>query len=289
MKKKHRQRIDIVFVFIFCIAFCSIEAQGWKGYEWDVFPVDRRWRQGGFTWGIGLNYPMPYPGQQNRQNISDSSGRVFIYQYKVKGLGKPALNAEVGWFHSFKRPFYFHYFDVLLTWRWWRGAETVVSEMQNSSTGQVLVTEEKGKFSDHTIGLSINLINQYAVSADAFFIHGPGINVDYFLITTRQATFPLLQADYYSPPVGLGQIHYKIGWGWVIKNRWLIIPTLETPVFQIMPFRHIYATLNYYHSRYRPFLLHIRILLLRKKRNDCPPVINPAGIHPDTYQPSEKD
>jgi hypothetical protein len=52
---------------LFTIVSLNGFSQGWKGYEWDVFPVDRRWRQGGLTGSLGINYTLGYPGQQQKQ------------------------------------------------------------------------------------------------------------------------------------------------------------------------------------------------------------------------------
>lgn len=271
---------------LFTIVSLNGFSQGWKGYEWDVFPVDRRWRQGGLTGSLGINYTLGYPGQQQKQTAQLGFFQ-FENDYQSVAKGKIGLNAELGWFHSFKKPFYFHFFDVMLSWKWFRTQQTAqYSQYFNND----LLDQQSFElpWNAHTLGLSINLMNQYPFSPKSFFLHGPGLNFDYPFITSGVSK-PLTGLEYYGDMPVQMQLHYNVGLGFVIKDRWLLIPMLESPIFQIIPFTHIQSTLNVMYCRYRPFLLQIKIMRLRKQKNDCPPVYNPGGIDPKTYQPEKKE
>ena len=67
--------------------------------------------------------------------------------------------------------------------------------------------------------------------------------------------------------------HLKLGYGMKFQNRLFIIPTLETPILKLKQWEGGKSTYGILNSRYRPMLLKVRILWLkRSNKSDCPPV-----------------
>ena len=57
------------------------------------------------------------------------------------------------------------------------------------------------------------------------------------------------------------------------QNRLFIIPSLETPIINFLKWENGKSTYGIFNSRYRPILLKIRILWLKRpSKFDCPPV-----------------
>ena len=59
------------------------------------------------------------------------------------------------------------------------------------------------------------------------------------------------------------------------------MPIIETPIFAIFPFNHIVSTHQYNNTRFRPILLKVRFMFLKKGSKSCPAVFNPMGIDPN--------
>ncbi|CAG0950954.1 hypothetical protein FLAV_00194 [Flavobacteriales bacterium] len=263
-----------------------------KRNDFDVFPLETKYRLGGWLFGIGPTYMLAYPGDKDEivSNLTDTAGSSVILSNNYDALprGRFGLMAELGWFHSFRRPKGIEYIDFGLSYKMLRGSEKFIQ--QNWINNVMLSeTEIKQTFSDHFLSLHFNAVSQRHINGRLFITNALGVNFDYTLIPNRSGGLALPKNGGVTFPVQMPlQLHYKFGFGIRAKERLLIVPTLEMPVFNILAFTHIVSTHPYFNSRYRPMLISVRFMFIRKTKNDCPPVYNPAGVGPDGKSPKLK-
>ncbi|NUM50954.1 MAG: hypothetical protein HUU48_07540 [Flavobacteriales bacterium] len=263
-----------------------------KRNDFDVFPLETKYRLGGWLFGIGPTYMLAYPGDKDEMvsNLTDTAGSSVILSNNYDALprGRFGLMAELGWFHSFRRPRGVEYIDFGLSYKMLRGSKKFIQ--QNWINNVMLSeTEIKQTFSDHFLSLHFNAVSQRHINGRLFITNALGVNFDYTLIPNRSGGLALSKNGGVTFPVQMPlQLHYKFGFGIRAKERLLIVPTLEMPIFNILAFTHIVSTLPYFNSRYRPMLISVRFMFIRKAKNDCPPVYNPAGVGPDGKSPKLK-
>ncbi len=228
----------------------------------------------GWYWGLGLTFMQPYLKEKY-----DSLNTPLSIQYEAAPKGKFGATAEIGFFKMTNRKI-INYRDIGLRWKWFRAGENF-STTTYSGNSVISSVEQKGKSSDHLISLHYNLGYRYDRDDRLFFLNGLGINADYFLFTKRTDS-GLMPGITYQYPQNLSlQLHYFFGIGFVSADKKrIIIPMIETPVLNILPFTHIVSTHPYFNTRFRPILLTVRFLFLRQNKS-CPPVYNPAGIGPE--------
>lgn len=271
----------ILPLFIVNLAILSASAQGYKRNKDDVFPLSERYRLGGLVVGAGITYMQGYNEEKEFFNYADST-TLSSMNYYAKPKGQIGAFAEVGWFHSFKYPTIFEFMDFGLSYKWLRGKEEF-REQAWVDNNMIAENVSLNTFSDHTLSGNINFTSVIHTSENNFVTNAIGANVDYVIapgrgggrvIPGRQLKFPDLYA----------QLHYKLGFGWRLSEKILMIPTLETPILGIYPFTHIKSTLDYFNTRQRPFLLSLRFMFIRERTEDCPPVYNPMGLDPSQYR-----
>lgn len=263
-----------------------------KRNDFDVFPLENQYRLGGWLFGLGPTFMLPYPGDKDEQvsSTTDSLNPPLILStnYDTRPRGLPGIMLELGWFHSFRRPRGIEYIDVGLSYKMLNGYEKYTTQqwINNQMLSEI---EARQAFSDHFLSLNLNAVSQRHINEKLFITNALGINFDYTLIPGRSGGLALPKNGAVQFPVQTPlQLHYKFGFGIRAKERLLIVPTLEMPVFNILAFTHIVSTHPYFNSRYRPMLLSVRFMFIRKAKNDCPPVYNPAGIGPDGKSPKLK-
>ncbi len=263
-----------------------------KRNDFDVFPLETKYRLGGWLFGIGPTYMLAYPGDKDDvvSNTTDTAGAAVIKSnnYDASPRGRFGVMAELGWFHSFRRPRGIEYIDFGLSYKMLRGAEKFSEQIwiNNTMLGETML---KQTFSDHFLSLHFNAVSQRHINGRIFITNALGVNFDYTLIPNRSGGVALPKNGSVSFPVQMPlQLHYKFGFGIRAKERLLIVPTLEMPIFNILAFTHIISTHPYFNSRFRPMLISVRFMFIRKAKNDCPPVYNPAGVGPDGKGPKLK-
>jgi hypothetical protein len=229
----------------------------------------------GWYFGFGLTYMQPYLKETSTFDTLNTR-----YEYEAKPKGKFGATAEIGLFKMTNRKI-INYRDFGLRWKWFRAGEnfTQTSYVNNSVAGSV---EQEGKSSDHLLSLHYNLGYRYDRDERMFFLNGLGLNADYFLIKKRTDSGVMPNVDHQYPNNFVVQMHYFFGIGFVsASKKTIIMPMIETPIVNFMPFTHIVSTHPYFNTRFRPILLTVRFMFLRQNKS-CPPVYNPAGVGPES-------
>ena len=101
-----------------------------------------------------------------------------------------------------------------------------------------------------------------------------------FLSSTYALAFvgdPVLN-DHAFPPDLIAQLHFKLGYGFKLRSKLIMIPAIETPIFSVVPEDQSFGKLQWFSSEYRPLILSVRFLFLRARNGfDCPPPIKHAA------------
>lgn len=243
----------------------------------EVFPEnDFQYKFSGWYWGPGVTYALPLPSKHTK-SFTDSLDNPYTVDFDPGG--KMGLYLEGGRYKILQYSYLFKYLDYGLAYKWLRGAEEFSAVAGAGS----------GKFSDHFLLAHFNLNNVINLSDNSFLQNTIGINADYPLIKTRTPGFGAGETY----PGFIAQLHYKLGIGFKVSDKLMIIPALETPLLSLYPFDFPRSALSYLNSRYRPIIFSLRFLYLRPTGVECPPVYTPdfpGGIIPygqDDMQPVE--
>lgn len=200
-----------------------------------------------------------------------------VLQPAVRPFGSPGIFAEVGRYHMLERWLYFEYLDYSLAYKSLRGTETYeVTTFEKPNLTDLGTSRVVGRFGDHFVSGNLNLTNVFSISSRYMVANTVGLHADYAVLSNRlPGSVNQLSGGF--PPRFLAGFHYKIGFGLKFSSKLMIIPSLETPVLNIVQFESGRSSLGYFNSRYRPLILSIRFMFLREQGlESCPPVFNPA-------------
>lgn len=258
----------------------------------DVFPLDPDLSLNGWFAALGGTYMIPM-GSSNetyytKQQFNDTTMETFA-EYEGKPSGKLGIYAELGWFHSFANPYLFHFFDVGISYRQYKGGEDFTGAYKSKFTdslgnvfdGPTTTVSQSDNYSDQIVSVVGNITNHYHFSRYGFVQNTLGLNVDYFFSTSRSggASFPGYEAEF--PSEFQAQIHYRLGVGWKASRTLLIIPSVEVPILTAYPFDDFKSSLPYFSTRHYPILFSIRVMLLRPISEDC---VVPQYDGPSNFQ-----
>ena len=181
----------------------------------------------------------------------------------INPRGRLAYLIEIGGYKIFNGGGnIFNYMDYGLSYKKLSGSEIIKP------------TDTKSIFKKRFLSFNYNINNIYQLNDTKFIQSSIGANLDFMLFEKQPD--PSLTYLYRSNRLLLS-FHLKFGYGMKFQNRLFIIPTLETPILNIKQWENGKSTYGIFNSRYRPLLLKVRILWLKRpKRGDCPPVyLNP--------------
>lgn len=195
--------------------------------------------------------------------------------------GRIGLYAEIGRHKIFKYARLFPYMDYGLAYKGMRGKESFEGNWYTSTQeAPFATTEGSGKFAHHNIAAYVNFNNILQFSNKLFVQNSLGANVDYSIIKRSEDISGPFREDADIPRLW-AQIHYKLGIGIKINDGFFIIPSIETPILNILPWTDFNMRMPKYMSMYRPLILSVRFAFLNQNNTSCPPVYDPAGGHND--------
>lgn len=226
---------------------------------------------GNTGWHIapGITYAFPNQGsREGQRNINQEGNLVTAYDGVFDAGGRLGLYIEAGKHYFFDYPLLFHYVDFGIHIKQLRGTEEF-NGMVLTDQGMLPITN-RGSFSDGYAGLYVNANRIVQLSDRTFLQPAIGVNADYRLFGNRRfegVAEPFIQE--FADPFQL-QVHAKLGFGFAPENGVMIIPSLETPILNVVPMYDGKSTLPMFSTRYRPVILSVRILFLsRNKPSDC--------------------
>lgn len=221
-----------------------------------------RYKLSGWHFAPGLDYTLTR-FKNTEETLIDRNDTVYNATFDPNG--KFGLYFEVGRYHLFKYGRIFNYLDYSLAYKAIKGKEAYEGTLMTESTSTILASNSsEADFKHKYLLANVNLNNIKQLSSTKFIQNSIGLNVDYRFIDKRNNhsnTFGQTQAD---PSRLLAQLHYKLGFGFKLNDRWFLIPTLETPILNLFQWDKFKSTDPMFSSRYRPIIFTIRIAWLRK-------------------------
>ncbi len=258
----------IIILYLYFFALQNGIAQNFNNYYRkgnSFFPEVTKYKPWGWFISPGLTYMFPKPGSH------DKTLQNQTYTFNAKGsLG---LYLDAGMYKLFKYPGLFRYMDFGVAYKSLRGKEHFESEL----------THGQGSFKDQYILGFFNLHNVIELSNPWFIQNSLGVNADYRF------------SQQYSPSSGISEtvpngnievnIHYKFSVGLLASKKFMIIPSVETPLIGLL-FNTPWSVHPYFNSWYQPIIFSVRFMWLREAKDECPPVFAPGmidGMRPDGF------
>lgn len=262
--------ITIALTLLFAGSLCAQGIYGRKKPE--IFPTDGKMRRGGFYFAPGLTYALPR-GKDHEEQYFNTPDSAYTALFDPKG--KIGLYLEAGWFLSTRDPIILDYWDFGLAYKQLKGTEAFTSTYMRSDTTSLFAGE--GAFNDQHLTAHVNA-NKLIQTRDYQFVQlSLGANLDWRFGTNRSYTADFTALNRWAfPPEFIGQVHVKVGYGFKLTQRLMVIPAIETPVFSIAPEDGgNFGKLQWFSSTYRPLILSVRFLFLRYPKGfACVPVKN---------------
>jgi len=228
----------------------------------------------GFHFAPGLTWSLA-PFNEKEKELFRSGDTVS--NAVLKGKGRLGYYVEAGMYHLLPYGRFFRYLDWSIAWKNLKGAQdyTYETTIESSSTS-IASGEGTNSFKYNFLLANVNLNNIWQIGNYSFIQNSLGLNFDYALGKKEENTSPYINGSTFDKMVFA--VHYKLGFGYKLNQKWFIIPSIETPILSIIPFENGRSAIGVFDLRYRPLIFTVRLAWLRKPRaNDCPKVDGPEG------------
>jgi hypothetical protein len=245
-------------------------------------PQNMRYARAGWFIAPGVTYTFTRFEDPTETLAEDDATRIEA-TFKPRGRFGPYL--EGGRYRIFNKGF-FKYVDFGLAVKKLTGRELMDGAIYNNVNNTEISTfSTDGIFKETFASGFLNLTHIYTMGSFNFLQNSIGLNLDYRFLQRNEITDGLRSTEYVYPGPNplMFQLHYKFGWGIRVSKKLMVIPTIETPILNIVKFEKFKSTHPWFSSRYRPVIISLRFLFLRDANNtECPPVFtNPHDVSPD--------
>lgn len=253
----------------------------------EILPAKPQFKPSGWILGPGVTYMAT-----TFEPINKTFQKTDVSQFNAKltALGRPGLYAEVGRYRMFQYSKLIKYMDYGISYKGLRGTEKGEGQWV-SLPGEVATTaleQTSGQFGYHYAEAFVNFNHVWRLGKYNFLQNSIGANAGYAFISNL-AGATVSAAATGNPGQFSTQLHYKLGYGIKMRGNWLIIPALETPILNILPFEPPRSSLGFFASRYRPVILSVRIFFMRPANTlDCTPVRTREGTKMPTDMGKQK-
>lgn len=268
-----RRLLPILIVLSMCPMATS--AQGLMDRKRpDLIPLDGQARRIGFYLAPGFTYTLPR-FKDSEEEVFRSGDTSYVATYDPNG--RLGLYAEGGISWYTRDPVIVDYLDLGIAYKNLRGRELVQGRYTIADTAAELAGE--GEFAERLLTVHFNA-NKFIPTWRYQFVQlSLGANADYRLGSSYTHTADSALNAHTFPPDLWGQVHFKVGYGFKLTGRLFVIPSIETPVFSVVPEDDgRWGQLQWFSSNYRPLIFSVRFLFLRARRGfDCPPPIKHKG------------
>lgn len=254
----------------------------------DIIPLEGQAKRIGWFIAPGITYTLPR-FKNEEEEVFRSGDTVYTATYDPNGRIGLYLEGGVTWFT--RDPVIVDYFDLGLAYKNLRGSESFESTLLRGDSSAALTGE--GAFAERFVTLSANA-NKFIQTGDHQFVQlSLGANADYRIGSSYDHTGDAVLNQHAFPPDLIAQLHFKVGYGFKLTGKLILIPAIETPVFSFVPDDVGFGQLHWFSSDYRPLILSVRFLFLRARNGfDCPPPIKHNEFErgrkeykPDSYHP----
>ena len=253
----------------------------------EILPASPQYKLSGWHFAPGATYMFtPFIALNKSYDVGDS----VAFESSVRGLGKPAFYAEIGRYRMLEHGRLFKYFDYGISYKGLRGSEQSEGQLVRTTDDAPMsgTSSAEGSFGQHYAEAFFNLNNVWRISKYNLIQQSVGLNAGYAFLSNMSGATVGAEVPQ-NPGRFSAQLHYKLGFGIKMRGNWMIIPTLETPIFNFMPFEPPRSSYGFFATRYRPVILSIRVLLMRPANTmDCTPVRTREGVKMPTDMDKQK-
>jgi hypothetical protein len=262
--------VRIIALFLLLSISTSGLAQ-YKRKPKNPFPKPPRFEQVGWYVDPGASYTLTGLGLGNseiQQPFNGSLDTTLVSTFDPNGQVGAYLGA--GRYHIINNLYFFRYLDYGIHYKMLRGREEASVAAVNPQTS-IPLSNSQNEFTDHVVGINFNISNVIPLTDRTFIQNSFGIAADYHLLQNRTNGNVWNAATY--PNDFRGDLNYKLGFGFKPNNWLLIIPSVQTSLLNLYPFRGAKFSLPYFSSEYKPLFISIRFLWLNTAGPKyCPPV-----------------
>jgi hypothetical protein len=270
-------------VLIGFLLFGVLMASAQEGRQYSSIYTPGTFRNRGWFFAPGLTYMLPSKFNRSEtrlQNTEQLNDTLFSGEFKQGG--KIGIYAEVGRHYFLKDLYLIHHLDFGIHVKNLRGTEDYTGRVRVDSV--MMSTENTGYFGEVFGGAFFNVSNITQLSDKTWIQNSIGVNADYRFISNRDYKGPTTGMIQEFPNAFLGQLHYKLGFGWRPENGVYIVPSIETPILTLFPMDDGKSTLQYFFSRYRPIIFTVRIAFLDKVPDRECKTIDNSGSKPQLWE-----
>lgn len=243
----------------------------------EILPKAPQYKMNGWFFAPGATYMLTPFVYQNRTFDKTATQQ---FEARARGLGRPGIYAEVGRFQMLPYWRIFKFMDYGISYKGLRGSEKANGQyVAIPSEAQIPPLQQtQGTFGFHYAEAFVNFNHIWRISKYNFIQHSIGANAGYAFLPNQSGT-SLSPVGFENPGRIAAQLHYKLGFGIKMRGDWLIIPSLETPVLNVLPFESGRSSYGFFSSRYRPIIFSIRFMFMRAANTlDCTPVRTREGL-----------
>lgn len=255
--------IFLIFTF-FIPLFCFGQYQP----STDIFPSFGNYERKGWLVNPELTYMM--------RPLKNTESRVFlgsdtIYDIDYRASGKLGVGLEIGRFYAIENSRLISYVDFSIGAKILRGVERYEATLDDPDRQNVYTRQGEGTFSQSYVTASFNASNSIPIAKGIFLNNTIGINGDYRFAEAYTYNTQGIPTTLDDPTRFVFQAHYALGVGFKMNNRIMVIPSVETPIVNFYEYEDLKSTLGIFHSRYRPLIFRLTIMVLDAKADrKCP-------------------
>lgn len=236
----------------------------------EVFPLDRELKKGGVFIAPGVTYLIGYA----ESTLTFTDQNIVNFQTSTP-KGKLGGALQLGWFHSFENTKYIDFIDFGASYKLFRGEIKTVIDLTDNLTNQTNTTESSLAFNDSHIGLFFNITKTTPIQPNVFLTNSIGINYDYRIIEGGGYSSNGQVVYHNYPPFDVVQLHYKLGIGFKVAKKLLVIPSIETPIVSLFQNKEYNPSLRYGSQEFQPLIFSLQFFFLREDPVNCnSPVYN---------------
>lgn len=262
------QRLLILLSFFFLLSQAQAQRLMQRKRP-DLIPLEGQAKRIGWFVEPGVTYCLPR-FKDEEEEVMRNADTTYSATYDPDGKVGVYIGAGVTWFT--RDPVIVDYFDASLAYKNLRGSESLEGTLLQGDSSAAITGE--GTFAERFIALSANA-NKFIQTGDYQFVQlSLGANADYRIGSSYEHTGDPVLNQHDFPPDLIAQLHFKLGYGFKLRSKLLVIPAVETPVFSVVPEDQGFGKLQWFSSTYRPLIFTVRFLFLRARNGfDCPPPI----------------
>ncbi len=158
------------------------------------------------------------------------------------------------------------YYDWGIGFKFIGGKETTTLNYYNEDGSIFTSTTGTGKYYNGYVTGRFTVHKNIHFNKTHYIDNGLGINFDYRVLTGNQAYIPVSGAETKFHKPFVMQLHYELGFGFIIKRGHYFIPSIQIPIVGFVGG----GALKWYSSTYRPILFKVKFIkILEKKKKGC--------------------